>query len=94
LIKLVAIDLDGTLLNSKSKIASGNRKAIQKCLGSGIKVIISTGKSICTVGRIINELNLVDPQIASGGEAIVDKNLSLLVTLRIPKISCIEVLLS
>jgi len=73
LIKLVAIDLDGTLLNSKSKIASGNRKAIQKCLGSGIKVIISTGKSICTVGRIINELNLVDPQIASGEQLLLIK---------------------
>ena len=92
MIRLIAIDLDGTLLNSKSRISVRNKEAIKKCLKSGIKVILSTGRSIFFVGKLIRELHLTDPQIAAGGAAVVDKNLNLLVTLKIPKASCIEVI--
>ncbi len=91
-IKLVAVDLDGTLLNSKSRISDRNKKAIAECLSRGIKVVLSTGKSIVFVDRIIRELNLVDPQIVYGGTAIIDKNSNILAALKISRISCMEVI--
>lgn len=66
MIKLIAIDLDGTLLNSKSQISIENKKAILKCLNNNIKVVLTTGKTIYSVGKIIKELGLKDLQIASG----------------------------
>lgn len=84
MIKLVAIDLDGTLYNSDSKVSPENREAITKCLKKGIKVIITTGKTIYSVSNIIDQLNLVDPQIVSGGAAIIDSNKNILFKLNIP----------
>ena len=92
MIKLVAIDLDGTLLNSKSEISYENKKAIQKCLEKGIKVVISTGKSIYSVREIIGKLSLVDPQIVFGGTVIIDVTLKQLFTLRVPELSCMKVI--
>ena len=42
-IKLIAVDLDGTLLNSESRISNKNKRAIRECLNKGIKVVLSTG---------------------------------------------------
>jgi len=91
-IKLIAVDLDGTLLNSESRISNKNKRAIRECLNKGIKVVLSTGKSIVFVSRIIKKLNLVDPQIVYGGTTIIDKNSNILIALKIPKISCIQVI--
>ncbi|MCM1217014.1 MAG: Cof-type HAD-IIB family hydrolase [Lachnospiraceae bacterium] len=42
-IKLISLDLDGTLLNSERKIPERNRKAVQHAEEKGIEIIISTG---------------------------------------------------
>jgi Cof subfamily protein (haloacid dehalogenase superfamily) len=83
-IKLVAVDLDGTLLNSESKISDRNLEAIHKCLRDGIKVIITTAKTVYWVKKLILELGLQDPQIASAGSAIIDKNLTPVYIKKIP----------
>ena len=41
----VAIDLDGTLLDSNSVLSRRNRKAIESCIGCGVPVIIATSRS-------------------------------------------------
>jgi Cof subfamily protein (haloacid dehalogenase superfamily) len=83
-IKLVAIDLDGTLFNSESKITDRNLKAIHKCLKNGVKVIITTAKTVYWVKKLILELGLEDPQIASAGAVIIDKNLAPVYVKKIP----------
>jgi len=83
-IKLVAIDLDGTLLNSGSKITDRNMESIHKCLKSGIKVIITTAKTVYWVKKLILELGLQDPQIASAGSVIIDKDLKPVYIKKIP----------
>ena len=40
--KLIAIDLDGTLLNSKGEITDNTKIAIQKATEKGIEVIIAS----------------------------------------------------
>jgi HAD-superfamily hydrolase, subfamily IIB len=82
--KLVAIDLDGTLFNSESKITAKNNDAIRKCLNNGIKVIITTAKTVYWVKKLILELGLQDPQIASAGAVIIDKNLQPVYVKKIP----------
>lgn len=43
-IKLIALDLDGTLLNHESKISQVNQRAISEARSQGIHVIFSTGR--------------------------------------------------
>ncbi|MGT2682890.1 Cof-type HAD-IIB family hydrolase [Streptococcus porci] len=44
MIKLIAIDMDGTLLNHDKKIPADNILAIRKAAEAGIKVVICTGR--------------------------------------------------
>lgn len=44
MIKLIAIDLDGTLLNSDKKIPEENVKAIQAAAKAGVKIVLCTGR--------------------------------------------------
>ena len=43
--KLVAIDLDGTLLNSHGEISKENKEAIQKAIQKGVIVVIASRKN-------------------------------------------------
>jgi Cof subfamily protein (haloacid dehalogenase superfamily) len=83
-IELVAIDLDGTLFNPEAKITDRNRESLHKCLGNGIKVIITTAKTVYWVKKLILELGLQDPQIASAGAAIIGKDLTPVYVKKIP----------
>ena len=44
-IKLVALDLDGTLFDNSSRISKRNLTAIRSITDKGIHVVISTGRS-------------------------------------------------
>ena len=43
-VKLIAIDMDGTLLNSQKEIPVENIKAIQEAAAAGIKIVLCTGR--------------------------------------------------
>ena len=43
-VKLIAIDMDGTLLNSQKEIPEENIKAIQEATAAGIKIVLCTGR--------------------------------------------------
>lgn len=43
-IRLVALDMDGTLLNNANEITTENKEAIQEAVERGIEVVISTGR--------------------------------------------------
>ena len=42
--KLVAIDLDGTLLNSYGEVSEKNKEAIQKAKNKGAEIVIASGR--------------------------------------------------
>lgn len=43
-IHLIALDIDGTLLNSKGKVSEANRRAIHRAVERGIEVSLVTGR--------------------------------------------------
>ncbi|HEM4051882.1 TPA: sugar-phosphatase [Streptococcus suis] len=87
-IKLVAIDIDGTLLNSQHEITPEVFSAIQDAKKAGVKIVIATGRPISGVRAILEELNLTEVgdyvitfngglvQDASTGEDIVKDTLT------------------
>lgn len=58
MIKLLAIDMDGTLLNEKKHIDAPQREAIQKAIESGVKVVLCTGRPLFGVLPLYGELEL------------------------------------
>lgn len=59
--KLVAIDLDGTLLDDKKLIHPDNIKVISQVKKLGIKVVIATGRPLIVVKSILDQLGITDP---------------------------------
>jgi HAD superfamily hydrolase (TIGR01484 family) len=60
LYKLIAIDIDGTLMNDRKEITKEVNDAIQAAKAKGVKVVICTGRQIVGVQSIIEELKLND----------------------------------
>ncbi len=43
--KLIAIDLDGTLLNSSGEVSIKNKEAIKKAVKKGVNVVLASRKN-------------------------------------------------
>lgn len=56
--KLVAIDIDGTLLNDERQITLEVREAIQQAIAQGVKIVITTGRPMPGVQPILDELGI------------------------------------
>lgn len=70
--KLIALDMDGTLLNSKGQVLESTINSLRKCRDQGIVVTISTGRPIQGVEDYIELLELEAPIITYNGAMIVD----------------------
>lgn len=68
-IKLIALDMDGTLLKDNQDVSEPTKEVIKKALAKGIHVLLSTGRSIDTCYPYAEALNLSSYLItANGGE--------------------------
>lgn len=59
MIKLIALDLDGTLLNQAKEISVANKAALTRAREMGVKVVITTGRPLAAVEPYLEELDLV-----------------------------------
>lgn len=83
MIKAIALDLDGTLLNSKKNISKRNIKILHKMYKKGVEIIIVTGRSFESVEIKVKEFTFPydvicynGAKIVKNGEVIYEKNLS------------------
>ncbi len=56
MIRLVAIDIDGTLLNRKGRIPAANLAAIHQAAARGVRVVIATGRSFRFALQALDQL--------------------------------------
>lgn len=68
--KLIAIDLDGTLLNSYGEISNKNREAIKYAIQNDTKVVIASGRDTDSVKKISLDLGINEFLIAGNGANI------------------------
>ncbi len=66
-IHLLALDLDGTLLNSRGQLTERNRRALNEVRQRGIRVALVTGRRFRDARPIALELGLDVPVIAHNG---------------------------
>jgi Cof subfamily protein (haloacid dehalogenase superfamily) len=57
-IKLIAIDIDGTLINSKHEITPFTKEVIRNVRKEGVKVVLCTGRPFLGAQRYVKELGL------------------------------------
>lgn len=72
--KLIAIDLDGTLLNSYGEISIKNKEAIKYAIEKGVEVVLASGRDPKTMENISDELGINNFLIAGNGASVYDIN--------------------
>ncbi len=69
-IKLIALDLDGTLLNSALKVSERNAEAVKRALDAGVKVVLATSRWYRLAKRNADRLGIDTPLICNNGAVV------------------------
>lgn len=70
--KLVAIDLDGTILNHYGEISEKTKEIVKKCVEKGVKIVPASGRPIDSIKTIAEELGVNGYFIAGNGALVYD----------------------
>jgi 5-amino-6-(5-phospho-D-ribitylamino)uracil phosphatase len=84
-IKLIALDMDGTLVNHEGEVSPENEMAIQRAKEKGVHVVLSTGRSLRTCRDISDQLGRSSYLITVNGGEIYDHDYNLVDTTPLDK---------
>ena len=73
-IKLIALDMDGTLLNRQKLVPEKNALAIKRAMDKGIYVTIATGRMPASASYFAKQLNMNCPVVSCNGGVVKDLN--------------------
>lgn len=71
-IDVLAIDLDGTLLDPSHRVSQRNIEAVQRARDAGITVLVCTGRGLGESINAIQAIDQRDPVMVAGGSIIAD----------------------
>lgn len=73
-VKMIAFDIDDTLLSSEGKILDSTKAAVKKALGQGIKIVLCTGRPLAGVTPYLQELGVSgdDQFVVTNNGAIIE----------------------
>lgn len=71
-IKMIGLDLDGTLLTDKKELTVRTREVLTKAIQSGIVVLVATGRPWMGVPEELREFPGMDYALTSNGARIID----------------------
>ena len=71
-IKMIGLDLDGTLLDSKKVLTEYTRNVLQKALQQGLIVIASTGRALSAIPKELLSLQGMKYVITANGARVID----------------------
>lgn len=80
MIKLIASDMDGTLLNASHEISEKNAEAIRYAQSLGITVIIATGRAFYEASTPVEHSGLKVPYICLNGAEVRDESFNIIST--------------
>lgn len=66
-IRLIVVDIDGTLLNSRHELSARTEAALRAAMARGVQVMLATGKTRASALDIIAQLGLATPGIFTQG---------------------------
>ncbi|MEG1642282.1 MAG: Cof-type HAD-IIB family hydrolase [Synergistaceae bacterium] len=68
--KLIAVDIDGTILNSNTRLTERTKLALQKAMTQGIHVITATGRMYPSALPFVKQIGMTSPCVFYNGAAI------------------------
>lgn len=74
MIRLIALDVDGTLLDSEWKVPAANRDAIRRATDAGIEVALVTGRRFDFARPVIEQIDAPLTLIVSGGALVKSRD--------------------
>lgn len=72
-IKLICIDMDGTLLNSKNEVSERNKEVLKKAKELGVNIAITTGR-LFSSARYYSDLIGIDTAVIASNGAYIKTN--------------------
>lgn len=85
MIKLIAVDMDGTLIGKNREISEENINAIKKAQKLGIKFAIATGRALCDVNPMLEKYKLKCDTLIMNGAQYLDENKNIISSTYIEK---------
>ncbi|NOZ23591.1 MAG: HAD family phosphatase [Planctomycetes bacterium] len=70
--KLIALDIDGTLLNSRKQIGPRTKQALHDAAAAGIKIVLCTGRRYRSTLPILDLLGIKPIVVVHGGSLVKD----------------------
>ena len=74
-VRMIAIDLDGTLIGAEGKVSPGNLAAVRAATDAGIEVVIATGRRHSYAMRVLRALELSDENILISSNGTVTRSM-------------------
>ncbi|MBQ3625561.1 MAG: HAD family phosphatase, partial [Synergistaceae bacterium] len=71
-IKLVAFDLDGTLLNSQRELIDEDAEILKRAADAGIKIVPATGRFLGAIPKVIRDMSFVRYYVTMNGAQVFD----------------------
>ncbi|GAB6100337.1 Cof-type HAD-IIB family hydrolase [Halanaerocella petrolearia] len=68
--KLVAIDMDGTLLNNNHQVSTKNREVINRLADQGVQFVLASGRPYQSLHPYTEELEVYLPLISANGSIV------------------------
>ena len=70
--KLIALDIDGTLLNSELKLTEANKNAVGQVFASGRQAVLCTGRCLSELRDLLGQLPQIRYLICENGSCVYD----------------------
>ncbi|MEV0294120.1 HAD hydrolase family protein [Nocardia sp. NPDC050710] len=71
--RLIALDVDGTLLETGSPVSERVAEAVRRAVAAGAHVVVTTGRTLLTTRPVLRELGLVEGHaLCSNGAVHID----------------------
>ena len=71
-IRLILLDLDGTLLTGDKRISPANYAALERCAAAGVHIVPSTGRFYGGMPQVVRDLPFVRYVVAVNGAQVYD----------------------
>lgn len=69
--RLLALDLDGTLLDAASRLSPANRAAVGRAIDAGLEVVVCTGRGFAECRHVLDDLTMAGAAVVAGGAMTV-----------------------
>src|SRR5256885_540093 len=70
--KMIAIDLDGTLLSPLGHVTARTKSAVHQCLRAGMLVCFATGRNWTESRTVLDAIEHYDSAVFAGGSMVID----------------------